>query len=376
MSELTIRPARTARERRRFIDLARPIYAADPCWVPPLLADLVPFLDPRRGVFFDGGEAELLVAWRGDRPVGRISAQVSRRHLAQYADGKGFFGFFECEDDPATARALFAAGEAWLRAQGCTQVEGPYGFGIYDEIGLLVDGFDSAPYVMNIHNPRYYEALVEGAGYRKAVDWYAYRITAEAASQRWPARLKQLRDRVVRRQGLTLRNPDMRHFRDEAALVKKLFNSAWSPNYGHLPLTDREFDRLAAGLRRLIIPELTFIAEVGGKPVGFALSVYDVNPLVRQIDGRLWPFGWYTLLRGIKRQRHFRLLLMGVIEAHQGRGYEIVFSTEVAERGLRAGFTECELSNVVETNEPMLRSASHLPAERYKTYRIYRKELS
>jgi ribosomal protein S18 acetylase RimI-like enzyme len=326
-------------------------------------------------VFFEHGEAQLLIAYRGDRPVGRLSTQISRVHRQIYGDGKGFFGFFECEDNQQTADALFGAGERYLHERGCTSVEGPYNFTIYDEIGLLVDGFDTMPYVMNLHNPRYYGKLLEAAGYDKLVDWYAFRITADNARANWPERLTRIGQRISKRKGVTIREMEHRRYWEECHAVRDIFNEAWTKNFGHIPITDREWNRIGKAFKMLIVDELSYFAEVNGKRIGFVLSAYDANPAVRSIDGKLFPFGALRLLMNLKKARRFRVVMVGVLEEYRNRGYEVAFYTRALQRGIELGFRECEISNIVETNEPMLRSLEHLPAERYKTYRTYTKKL-
>lgn len=376
MPEIEIRAARSAAERKRFIQFPWQIYRDDPCWVPPLVEDMRGFIAPKKGVFFQNGEALLLLAYRNGRPVGRVSAQVSRRHHAIYNDGKGFFGFFECENDPEVAATLFQHAERYLKDRGCTSVEGPYNFTIYDEIGVLVDGFDSMPYLMNVHNPPYYGDLLEHVGFHKAVDWYAFRITANAVRQNWPARLERLSDRIANRKGVRIRPMERAHFWRDATIVKSIFNQAWSRNFGHVPMTDNEFQRVASGLKHMLIPELSFVAEVNGQPVGFALSSYDANPIVREVDGRLFPLGFIKLIRKTKQAKRFRMMLMGVLEEYRNRGYEVAFYVQTIRRGLELGMVECEVSNIVESNEPMLKSLENLPTERYKTYRTYQKTLT
>jgi len=375
MAKIEIRPARKARERMAFIKMPWKLYRNDPHWVPPLIADMKSFIDPGKGPFFEHGQAELLLAFRDGKPAGRISAHVSDRHQELHGDNKGFFGFFECEDDQAVANALFAAAERFIRDKGRTAIEGPYSFGIYDEIGILVEGFDSMPYVFNIHNPPYYQRLIEQAGYGKSIDWYAFRISNAAAQQKWPEKLVKIKDRIMKRQSVTFRTMDKAHYEREARYVKEIFDAAWSQNWGHTAATDREFLRIAEALKQLFIPELSLFAEVDGRPVGFAVSLYDANPLVREIDGHLFPLGFVKLLTKMKKTDRFRLLFMGVLNEYRNRGYEVVFATEVMQRGIKLGYRECEMSNIVETNDAMLRSLEHLPGERYKTYRIFKKEL-
>jgi GNAT superfamily N-acetyltransferase len=376
MPPIEIRPVRSARERAAFIRMAWQFYREDPHWVPPLISDQAAFLNPARGPFFDHGAAELFMAFRDGSPAGRISAQVNRRADELLGDRKGYVGFFECENRQETADALFRAADLWLASQGRRTVEGPMSFSVYDELGILVEGFDTDPYVLTSHNPPYYQGLFESGGWEKAVDWHGFRGTAEVFRRELDPRYEALARRVLKRAGLTLRPADMRHHLDrEAGIVKRIFDSAWSRNWGHVPLTDREFDRLKEGVKQFVAPELTCFVELEGKPVGFALSVYDANQAVKKVNGRLFPLGFLTLLASMKRTKRFRLVLMGVLEEYRGQGLEIAMYTHVIQEGLRRGFQEVETSLIVETNTPMISSVQRLPMERYRTWRVYRKDL-
>ena len=344
MTSVEIRPVHGADARMQFIKMPWSLYANDPHWVPPLIADMKEFIDPRKGVFFKQGQAELFLAYRNGKAVGRISAQISHRHREIYNDQKGFFGFFECEDNQQTASALIQAAESYLQSHGCNVVEGPFNFTVYDEIGVLVSGFDSMPFVLNLHNPPYYDALLAQAGYRKSIDWYAYRMTADMAQSGWPDRLIRIADRIASRPGVTIRNMDASRFDREAEIVKSIFNAAWDRNWGHVPLSESEFARTAKALKHLVVPEVSFVAEVKGQPVGFALSVHDVNPAIRAANGRLFPLGFVKLLRLAKRSGRFRLILMGVLEEHRSRGYEVAFTTRVMQRAIERGLHHCEMS--------------------------------
>mgnify|MGYP002395936816 CR=1 FL=1 len=369
-----ITPALTGRQRMEFILMPRSLYRQDPHWVPPLIADLKPFIDPKRGPFYEHGEARLFLARRGGKAVGRISAHVNYLYDQMYSDGAGFFGFFECENDPGTAAALFHAAEGYLRGQGKRRVLGPMNFGVYDEIGILVQGFDSDPYVMNLHNPPYYQSLVEGAGYCKEIDWYAYRGFFSLSDQ-VSQKLFRVRDQVLKRPDFRLRNIDLRKVEREAALIDYVFKNAWTRNWGHVPWTEKEFARLKEAVKKITIPELSFVGEIGGKAVGFALSLYDANQVVKKIGGRLFPFGFITFLPQLKRTDRFRHALMGVMEEYRNQGIEIAFYASILENAIRMGFRELELSLILENNVSMRNSLKHFPIDIYKTYRIYAKEL-
>ncbi len=374
MQPLRIEQVTTRRQRREFVTMPWRLYRQDPHWVPPLVGDQMEFLDPKRGVFFDHGQAALFLARRDGQAVGRISAHVDRNHDRIHGAGKGFFGFFECENNLETACGLTREAAAYLRALGRTHMEGPLSFGVYDEVGMLVEGFESDPYVMNVHNHPYYRELMEGCGFAKAIDWYAYRGLVDHGSQVNP-KLFAVRDRVLRQSGFRLREIDLGKVHRESAIIQEIFAQAWSENWGHVPLTDREFARLTEAVKRIAIPQLSFIAEMDGRPVGFALSIYDANAAVKKVGGRLFPFGFITFLRHLKRTDRFRHILMGVLEEYRGRGIEITFYASIVERAASLGFRELEMSLILENNVRMRNSLKHFPVNIYKVYRIYRKDL-
>jgi GNAT superfamily N-acetyltransferase len=342
--------------------------------VPPLISDQKNFINPKKGVFFDHGEAALFIAYRDGKPVGRISAHVNHLYDKLYDDRKGFFGFFESENHQETASALFACAEQHLREKNRGICEGPLSFSIYDEIGTLIDGFDTDPYILNVHNPPYYQSLIESVGYGKSVDWYAYRGYLKDYDNLDP-RLYRVRDKVMQRAGLTLRPINVKNADREAQIIKRIFNSAWDKNWGHVPFTDNEIHRLTHELVRVVVPELSLIAEKNGDPVGFTFSTYDANVAVKKIKGHLYPFGFIEMLRNLKKTDRFRLILMGILEEYRGRGIENALYMTVAKNGLDLGFRELEMSLVVESNIPMVRIMEKLPVEIYKTYRLYTKKL-
>ncbi len=376
MLPIEIRRVRTRADRAVFVKMAWRFYGKDSPWVPPLISDQMEFLDPAKGVFFGHGEAELFLAYRGEIPVGRISAHINRRHDDLYGRDKGFVGFFECDDDPEAAKALFTSAEAWLRGKGRKIAEGPMSFGVYDETGILVDGLDSPPYLLTGYNPPYYGALFEKCGWEKSVDWYGFRGRAGFTDAKLDPRYHRLTEKVLKREGIVIRSMDVKNnLEREAEIVRSIFSKAWDENWGHVPLSDLEFARLKESIVRMVVPELCLVAELGGKPIAFTLSAYDANIAVKKTNGRLFPFGFITLLTGIKKTDRFRLILMGVLDGYRKQGIEIAMYTRIIEQGIRMGFKETEMSMIVETNQRMLASIGHLPVEKYKTWRIYRKGL-
>lgn len=374
MRSIEIRPVESAKDRIAFIKMPWHLYRDDPCWIPPVILDQKGIISPKTGPFYRHGEAKLWMAWRDGRPVGRISSHFSPRHDELNGGAKGYFGFFECEESQDTADALFAVAEEYLRSRGRTSMEGPYNFTIYDELGILVDGFDSAPSIMVRHNHAYYQSLVENSGFTKAVDWFVFRTTNIA--QQLTDRMQRIAQLIASRNNINIRQIRLKDYSKDAAHVKRLFDLAWRENWGHVPMSDDEFAQGAKMLKMLIVPELSYIVEVNGEAVGIAISVYDINPIIKQINGRLFPFGILRLLRGIKKMDRYRMILMGVDPKHRGRGYEIAMYVKAILKTIEMGFEQAEMSLILENNEPMIKSLRQLSTRREKTFRIYTKPLA
>jgi GNAT superfamily N-acetyltransferase len=296
-------------------------------------------------------------------------------HDQYYDDRKGFFGFFECENDQRVADALFDRVEGYLKENNRRICEGSLSFGIYDEVGILVEGFDSDPYVLNVHNPPYYKTLIERAGYEKSIDWYAYRGLLKGVNT-VDERLFRIKDRTLTRAGVSIRPVRMNAKEEEQRVVKELFHSAWQENWGHVPFSEREWKRLFHEILRIVVPELTLIAEKDGIPVAFTLTTYNANEAVKMIKGRLFPVGFIRLLRNLKKAKNIRFILLGVLPQYRGRGIENALVLHMSQLGDRMGFHEMEQSLIVETNAPMLRALNYYPVKKVKTYRLFKKILS
>ena len=363
-----------------FVALPYRLHAADPCWVPPLRMDVYTLLDRKKNPFFDHGEAEYFLAERGGTTVGRIAAISNRLHNETHEDKVGFFGFFECENDQAVADALFDAAATWLRARGFDTMRGPASFSVNDECGLLVDGFDTPPTLMMPHNPPYYEALVEHAGFRKAKDLLVYQGGDLKMQAYKPVheRLTRAVEIMKTRMGVTLRPLDMKHFDQEIELVKSLYNKAWEKNWGFVPMTEHEIDHLAKQFKPVIVPDLLTFAEKDGVPVGFALAIPDFNVVFRtNRQGRLTPWVVIRLLWALKREkiRRARIPLLGVVPEFRGRGLDSVLYhwiwTKAAEHGIYWG----EGGWILEDNPAMNLGLTKMGFTVYKTLRMYDRPL-
>ncbi|MGD8440591.1 MAG: N-acetyltransferase [Holophagae bacterium] len=365
---------------KHFVDLPFRLYRGDPIWVPPLKADVRKLLDPSRHPFYGGGsdaEIELFLVRDGGRVDGRIAAILNHAHNRAHDENVAFFGFFETVRDPAVAEALFGAAEEWARDKGARAIRGPTNPSTNYECGLLVEGFERPPVLMMTYNPPWYEELIEGAGYAKAKDLYAYLSPVHDDSL---TRLKKLAARTEKRNpGLMTRSADLAHFDREVAIIKELYNAAWEKNWGFVPVSDAEFDALAKELKNLVHPDLVRIAFIDDQPVAFILTVPDWNPVLKDLGGRPWrhPFKVVKHLLFTKAESlpGIRLILLGIREGYRNRGIESLLFANGIEVALNAGYEWCEYSWILEDNELTKRAVRLMGGQRDKIYRIYEKAL-
>lgn len=363
----------------RFLRLPWSIYAGDPHWVPPLLAERRGHLNPKANPFFQHADVGFWLAWRDGRPVGRISAQVNHLHLERYGDATGHFGLLEAEDDPETFAALFAVAEGFLRERGMRRVIGPFSLSINDESGLLVDGADTPPSMLMGHAPAYYATRLSALGFVRAKDLmaFAYDLTAPmpAAAARFVDRLAD--DPSIRFRGLRKAN-----YAEDLAIVIDIFNDAWSENWGYVPFTQAEIAHFNKELKPLVRTESLCLAEVDGEPVAMAICLPNLNEAIADLGGRLLPFGWAKLLWRLKigPMRSARVPLFGVRRRYHGSPMGAALAYGVIDRLRRdhaaLGFREAELSWVLEDNTAMRSMIEAVGGRAYKTYRLFEKALA
>lgn len=368
-----MRAVRSAGDLRRFVGLPYRLHAADPLWAPPLRRDTRVLLDRRRNPFFEHADAEYFLAERQGRTVGRVAAIQNRLHNDTHADRVGFFGFFESIDDPRVAAALLDAAGRWVRDRGLETLRGPASFSVNDEIGLLVEGFDTPPTLMMPHNPRYYPALLEGAGCTKAKDLHVFEGGHASQVVPMPERLVRGARLVAERMGVTLRPLRMADFPAELARVKRLYERCWEKNWGFVPMTGAEIDHLAAQFKPVVVPDLVPFLEKDGEPIGFALALPDLNVVFRRNrQGRLLPvllpLAWSL---GRRRIARIRILLLGVVPEWRHRGLDALLYHAVWTAAARRGVTWGEASWILEDNTAMIAGLVKLGFRHYKTYRIY-----
>ena len=380
---VTIVPVKSTTERREFVDLAFRLNRGDPAWVPPLRSEVHALLNPQKNPWFGHGAAQLFLARRGERTVGRISAHIDQLALTQPPEqgmgpGTGFWGFLEAEDGAITT-ALLAAAENWLLTKGMTRAVGPISFSMWDEPGLLISGHDVPPTVMMGHNSPLYQQWVEAADYTGVQDLHNLELRIDQS-------LPPLANRIVamgeRNEKIRIRKVDKRRFDAEAALILGLLNDAWSDNWGFVPLTDAEVAYAGKKLKPIVFEDLVMVAELEGRPVAFMITLPDLNEKLRGFNGALFPFNWARLLWWLRKPhvRTMRVPLMGVVKELQSSrlaGQLAFMMIENIRRNAVAnyGASHGDFGWVLASNGAMASVGEAVGGTLSKVYRIYAKTL-
>jgi hypothetical protein len=357
----------------RFLNVPYRIYRDDPLWVAPLLDDLKKVFGAQNPLF-EHAEMKLWVATEEGRDVGRIAGILDRAHNEFHRESTAFFGFFESVNDRRVSRALFDAVCAWTRERRMSRILGPMNPTTNDECGLLVEGFDSSPVLMMTYNPRYYRELFEEAGLRKAKDLLAFHLDLK---EKPLSRLDRLAAGFARRQkDLSVRPIRKKTLKNDLVKVKEVYNAAWEDNWGFVPMTDGDIDFMAARLKPLLVEDMVLLAETPEEPVAFMMCLPDYNVAFKPLRGKLLTprlFGFLAYLAGWRRPKLFRLITLGIKKGYRNRGIDAVMFAETLKAGLKAGYTECEVSWILEDNVMVQRPIRLFEGTRYKTYRIFEK---
>ena len=358
----------------RFIKFQWQVYrrANDLHWVPPLIMERRDFLDPKKNPFYQHADVALFLARRGGEIVGRIAAIEDRNFNAFHGRKTAYFGLYESVNDPAVTASLFAAAKDWARWRGLDTLLGPMNLSTNYEVGLLVEGFDSDPYVLMPYNPRYYPDLFERCGLKKAKDLLAWERSAATPP---PERFGRIADKIRQHTGITIRSPNLREFDAEVARIKQVYNAAWEKNWGFVPMTDAEFDKLASDLKQTLVPDLALIAEDHGEPIAFSLTLPDLNQALKRIDGRLTtcglPIGLLKLLWYSRKVDRVRLMALGIKSGWRRRGIDAVLVVETIRRAHARGYAGGEISWTLEDNDLINRAIEAAGCTLSKKYRIY-----
>ncbi|MDT9598564.1 N-acetyltransferase [Sphingosinicella rhizophila] len=376
--DFTIRPIENAADRRAFVNLAWTLNKSDPHWVPPLKSEVHNLLNPRTNPWFEHAEARLFLAERHGKPIGRISAQVDQLVLQTMGEGTGQWGFLEAADE-AVAAGLLARVEDFLRERRMTRSLGPFSLSIWDEPGLLIQGHDHSPTVMMGHNSPAYEAWVEASGYKGVKDLFTYDLDIR---RDMPPLVQRIVVNGERSGRIHIRKVDKSRFDEEAALILNILNDAWSDNWGFIPLTEAEIAYAGKKLKPIVYEDLIRVAEVDGEPVAFMMALPDLNELTRDLDGRLFPFGWAKLLWRLRNPKvhTIRVPLMGVVKRLQSSRLASQLALMMVEYNRREAIGRYtaergEIGWILDDNEGMKSIAETIHSKINRVYRIYEKPL-
>lgn len=363
----------TKRESKQFINFPYSHYENERYWIAPLKLEQKELLDTEKNPFFNNADIELFLYSQDGKICGRIAAVDDQRFNDYHGTATGFFGFFESIDDREVADKLIEAASDWLRERGLTDVLGPANPGMMDEVGMLVDGFGYYPSILMPYNKPYYDDLLKNAGFEKEMDLYAFRVTQDQVDlERF-----EKAERIIRKRypDLSIREVDLKKIDREVDIVRHIFNSAWSGNWGFIPLTEEEFDNLAEDLKLILDEKFAHIAEMAGEPIAFSIALPDLNQALMHMNGRLLPLGIFKLLWHKRKINQIRTALMGVLPKYRGKGIDSLLHLEAIKNGRQCGIDSSELGWVLESNENMIHVAKRLGAHIEKTYRMYKKEL-
>jgi GNAT superfamily N-acetyltransferase len=371
--ELTVRPVRGRRDLTRFIKLPFELHRDERNWIPPLISERRRFLDRDKNPFFDHAEAEYFLCERDGRPVGRITAQIDRRWDEFQGGNDGIFGFFECANDVAVARALVGAAAEWVRQRGRERLLGPMDFTTNDECGLLIEGYEIPPMILQPWHPPYYRDLLESQGLAKRMDLLMWRLDMGELKEEneFHPLIHAAAQKSEHEHGVRIRRMDKRDLEAEIGRFMEVYNEAWAPNWGFVPITDEEVAFQAGDLKPILREEWAMIAEKDDEVVGAALTLPDINQVLAKMNGRLLPFGWLTFLRERSKVDAVRVFALGVKPEYQHWGVAAALYVRHIETAAELGMPGGETGWILETNEPMNRAMEGMGGEVIKKYRLY-----
>jgi len=365
----------TKSDIKNFIDFQHELYSGDENYVPEIYLAQKELFDRKKYPFYEYGDVQSFLAYDDDKIVGRISAIRNDRYNEHHKSNFGFFGFFDFIDSVEVAQALFDATKKWLAPNNYESIMGPTNFTTNEISGYLIDGFDSPPMIMMPYNKPYYLEILQQLGLKKEMDMYAYMIYTEKAAEK-SIRLYNVLESRLEKQGIKVRNVNLKDFKNEVERLKKVYNLAWDDNWGFVPFTDAEFDYMADGLKMLADEKFCYIAEANGEPVGFSISLPNANEITRTFNkGRLLPFNIIKLLLRKKKTKHVRIAATGIIQAYRRKGIEAIFFAKNILEARKRNLVGGEASWILESNEEMMAAAEKLNGELYKTYRLYSSKL-
>ena len=368
---LDVRPVRGLRDLRKFVDLPYRLHSNSPVWVPPLRLERHLFLSRRLNAFFKHGDAQLFLAERDGVVVGRISAHYDDAFNAFHGNRWGMFGFLELADDPEVLPALLAAAEGWLRARGRDRMIGPMDFTMNDESGVLIEGFEREPMIKQPWHPPYYAARCEEAGLAKAVDLLMWELHISDRTKILPVIFK-LAGEVEPRHGIRVRKMSRRSLRRDLDRFAEVYNSAWSENWGFAPYGKADLDQLAVDMQLVFDAHWFMVAETAeGETVAVAITVPDINQVLRRMNGRLLPLGWWHFLRRHRIMDRVRVGFLGVKPEFQHTGIAAAMYVEHFDMATVTPQKWGEMGWILETNRNMNRAMEAMGGRVVRRFRVY-----
>jgi GNAT superfamily N-acetyltransferase len=378
MGSVTIRPVRSRGDRKAFVKVPFSVHRDNPLWVAPLIFERMEFLDPRKNPWFEHGEAELLIAERDGRSVGRISAHLDHR-WDEFQGGKdAMFGFFETVDDAEVGKALLDAACEWAAGKGRSRVLGPMDFTTNDEIGILIEGFERRPMILEPWHPPYYRGLVEAEGFGKAMDVLMWELQFGSLQEgeAFDPSIHAAAKKALQDEGIVIRNLNKRDMTNEVARFMEVYNEAWGKNWGFVPITDAEVEFQAKNLKQVLDENWAYMAVKGEEVVGAALTLPDINQVMAQLNGRLLPYGWLKFLREKRKIDQLRVFALGVKHDYRHTGVAAGLYLRHLEEAAKPGAIKGgDMGWILETNEPMNRAMEGMGGKVVKKYRLFERAL-
>ena len=375
MSKVSIVVVQNRQHKKQFLAFPWEIYQGDQYWIPPLRQNQKELVGYAKHPFYDDAEGQTFIAIKDGQVCGRLLALINRGYNRQYDAKMGFFGFFESINDQFVADGLLSAGREWLKDRGMTRVQGPCNPSLNYECGLLVEGFEDSPKFMMTYNPPYYQELIEKAGFEKTQDMFAFWGHVEMLKS-LDKKLEFVYHEAIKRFDIKLRRVSHKQdFEKDVRMFLDIYNKSLVGTWGFVPMSPGEVDHTAKSLKRLIVPEITSVAEVDGKPVGAMFALLDYNPRIKEIDGRLFPFGFVKLLSRRRAIKTVRLLSTNVLPEYQKWGVGVVLLARLVPEIYEWGVEDAEFSWVLESNHLSRKSLERGGAKRTKTYRIYERDV-
>ena len=366
---MQIHPVSTKKDLAAFLELPYRLYKNDPLWVPPLRDEQRGQFDPQRNPLLDHCEWQLFLIEDNGKYIGRIAAFIDNLAVDFWKERIGLFGYYECVSDLSASRLLLEAARTWLQVRKCTVMRGPWSF-VSQEWGSVVEGFKPSPVVMGPYNPPYYNDHYAAFGLEKVKDLLCWYISA-AEGYKIPERIIRLTDAVQKRYKVRIRQVDMKRYEQEVKVIIELSNASIIDNWGYSPVTEAEVQAMARDMKPIIQPKgVLFAEDANGKPIGFAITLPDVNTLLKGLNGHLFPFGFLKLLTGIPKLRRYRMFALGVIPEYQGKAVDSLIYRAMSE-SLYAPDTWMEINYVLEDNWPMVNAIKKLGATPLRRYRVY-----